>query len=188
MQMAPSELPAVHQLEVNSCSVSPESAFHVVVKNTFIDIVDKPPRSSHRSRSEPPRSTCSDLDKRPRCQTAFEDVAVPLAEQECPEFNCLPEVILAPATPKVEPSEVSPCKPQPEHSIQEDSIEPATDVKTFGGEESVAFSSLVFPEFEVRNTFIEVRQGLPKAEALRPVRSDPDLLALEREAIHQAQN
>jgi hypothetical protein len=202
MQTAPAELLAAHQFEENSFSVSPEpaeSTFHVVVKNTFIDIVETSPRSIHRSRSEPPRSfMSSDRENRPRCQTAVEDVAVSFAEKQ----RGLPEVALA--MEMVEPSEVSLCTqenavplspvevPQPQHFIQEDSIEdgrnPVTVVKTFRGEESVAFSCLTFPAFEVRNTFIEVCEGLPKTEALRPVRSDADLLALEREALHQAQN
>lgn len=210
MQMTHVELPAVHQLEENAFSVSPEPAFHVVVKNTFIDIVETSPRSIHRSRSEPPRFMSRDLETRPRYQTAVEDVAVPFAEQQRAEFNFLPEATLAPATEIVEPCDVSPCTQecplllnsalrlapvevhQPQHFIQEDGIEdginPATVVKTSRGEDSVAFSSMAFPAFEVRNTFIEVCQGLPKMEALRPVRSDSDLLALEREAIHQAQN
>lgn len=191
MQMTHAELPAAHQFEENSFSVSPEPAFHVVVKNTFIDIVEASPSSIHRSRSEPPRFVSRDLETRPRYQTAVEDV-------------------VAPATEIVEPSEVSPCTqecpmllssalrlapvevPQPQHFIQEDRIEdainPATVVKTSSGEDGVAFSSMAFPAFEVRNTFIEVCRGSPKVEALRPVRSDSDLLAREREAIHQAQN
>merc|ERR1719326_2482479 len=85
MQMTPAELPAAHQLEENSVSVSSEPAFHVVVKNTFIDIVETSPRSIHRSRSEPPRFMSRDLEKRSRCQTAIEDVAVSFAEQHVPE-------------------------------------------------------------------------------------------------------
>jgi hypothetical protein len=202
MQTAPAELPAAHPFEENSFSVSPESAepaFHVVVKNTFIDIVETSPRAIHRSRSEPPRSfMSSDREKRPRCQTAVEDVAVSYAEKQ----RGLPEAALAMEIE--EPSEVSPCTqecavpsssvevPQPQHFTREDSIEdgrnPVTVVKTSRGKESAAFSSMTFPAFEVRNTFIEVCEGLPKADALRPVKSDADLLALERESLHQAQN
>lgn len=183
MQMTPSELPAARQVEENS--VSSEPAFHVVVKNTFIDIVETSPRSIHRSRSEPPRFMSKDLETRPRCQTAVEDLAVVLsAEQQ--EFSCPPEATLAPA------SQTDVEVPPPPRVIQENSLEdcsnPATVVKTSRGHEITAFSSMTFPTFEVRNTFIEVCQGLPKAEALRPVRSAEDLLALEREAAHQAQN
>jgi len=201
MQMASAELPAAHQLEENSLSVSSEPKFHVVVKSTFIDIVETSPRSIHRSRSEPPRFMSRDLEKRSRCQTAVEDVAVSLAEQHCPESTCLPEATFAPAVETVEPSEVSPgsqespvhlSSTQPQHVSQEDTLEdcinPAMVVKTSSEEESVVFSSMAFPAFEVRNTFIELCQGLPKAKALRPVRSAEDLLAWERQATHQAQN
>jgi len=199
MQVAPAELPAANQFEENSLSVSPEPAFHVVVKNTFIDIVETSPRSGacaiHRRHSEPPRRfMSSDREQGPRCQTAVEES---FAEKQRTEFNCLPEATLA---MEMEPSEVSPCTQespvplslvemlQPQHVVQEDSIEdggnPTTVVKTPRGEESVAFSSVAVPSFEVRNTFIEVCEGLPKAEGLRHVRSDADLLALERETIH----
>ena len=195
MQMQLIEPPA-HQLEEKSLSVSPEPAFQVVVKNTFIDIVETSPRSIHRSRSEPPRFTTRDIEKRPRCSTTAEDLAVSFTEQQGSELGAT----------ETEPSEVSPCTqdspkslgsappvalevsvvevPQPRHVIQEDIIEdPLTEVKTSRGEET-AFSSMVVPAFEVRNTFIEVCQGSPKLQSLRPVRSDADLLALEREAIH----
>jgi hypothetical protein len=195
MQMTSAELPAAHQLEENSLSVSSEPEFHVVVKNTFIDIVETSPRSIHRSRSEPPRFVSRDVEKRSRCQTAVEDVAVSFAEQH------VPEAAFAPAMETVEPSEIphssQECSvresstlrlalvevPQPWHVSQEDSLEdrtnPTTVVKTSRGEETSAFSSIAFPAFEVRNTFIEVCEDSPKVEALRPVRSAQDLLAWE---------
>jgi len=203
MQMQPAQPPA-HQLEENSLSISPEPAFQVVVKNTFIDVVEASPRSIHRSRSEPPRFMNRDVEKRPRCQTAAEDVAVSFAEQQGQESNCLPEASLASAT-EMEPSEVSHCTQeisislssalrlasvevsQLQHFTQEDMIEDgvnsAMETKTCRRGESVAFSDMAVPTFEVRNTFIEVCESSPKAQSLRPVRSDADLLALEREAI-----
>jgi hypothetical protein len=199
MQMQFAEPPA-HQLEENSLSVSPEPAFQVVVKNTFIDVVETSPRSIQRSRSEPPRFMNRDVEKRPRCSTTAEDVAVSFAEQQGPETDCHPEAPLASAA-EMEPSEVSHCNTessislssalrlaprevsQLQHTI-EDGVSPAMAMKTFRGEESVAFSGMAVPAFEVRNTFIEVCQSSPKAQSLRPVKSDADLLALEREAIH----
>lgn len=68
---------------------------------------------------------------------------------------------------------------KPQHFIQEDMIKDCVNTSM-----EVAFSDVVVPAFEVRNTFIEVCQDSSKLEALRPVRSDPDLLALEREAIN----
>jgi len=183
MQMQHAE-PLACRLEENSLSVAPEPAFRVVVKNTFIDIVETSPKSIHRSRSEPPRFMNRDLEKRPRCSTTAEDMTESFAEQQGPELVCLPDATLETAT-KMESSEVSPCTSQPQHFIQDHIIEDSsTEVKTFRGEESFAFSDMAVPAFEVRNTFIEVCQGLPKLQSLRSVRSDADLLALEREAIH----
>jgi hypothetical protein len=199
MQMQLAEPPA-HQIEENSLSVSPEPAFQVVVKNTFIDIVETSPRSIQRSRSEPPRFMNRDVEKRPRCQTAAEDVSVSFAEQPGPQLKSLPEATLASAA-VMEPSEVSHCNTGSSTSLSsvlrltpaevsqlqhksEGGVKPAMEMKSFRGEEGVAFPGMAVPAFEVRNTFIEVCQSSPKAQTLRPVRSDADLLALEREAIH----
>merc|ERR1712070_836155 len=207
MQMTPSELPAAHQLEEKSLSVSPEPALQVVVKNTFIDIVETSPKSVHRSRSEPPRFMSREVEKRPRCQSAFQDAGVAFSEEEQSEADCLSEVTLAQATEMMEvsaiPSEECPTlpslgfvpveQPEPLQCIQESSTDGTNSVtaaKASTGEDRISLSSVALPVYEVRNTFIELCQSSPKTGTLRSVRSAEgrlDQLACEGEAIHQAE-
>jgi len=91
MQMVQSEPLAPQQAE-DKCPSEP--AFQVVVKNTFIDIVETSPRSASRSQSEPPRE---------RFFSAVGDMAE-LEEQQCPVTDSVPETTTTPAAPMAEPS------------------------------------------------------------------------------------
>lgn len=99
MQMAHSEPPPAN--DDGSLSLPLEPAFQVVVKNTFIDIVETP-KAASRSRSEPPRAM-SKVEKKHRCLSADGDVAE-LSGEQWPVSDGLSETTTAPAMKVAEPS------------------------------------------------------------------------------------
>lgn len=105
MQMTHSELPAAPQFDNSSLSIPSEPEFHVVVKNTFIDVVETSPRSPSRSQSEPPRFMSKDVETRHRCLSSIGDVAEIFGEQQqFPVSDSSPEIATAPATQVAESS------------------------------------------------------------------------------------
>lgn len=106
MQTASSEVSAVDHAETNSLSDPLEPAFQVVVKNTFIDVVETSPKSSSRSRSEPPQFMSREVETRPRSRSAIEDVS------ESPVDTQLQTVHLAEAIPTAAAVMAEPLKAQ----------------------------------------------------------------------------
>lgn len=130
MQTASSEVPAVDQAETNSLSDPLEPAFQVVVKNTFIDVVETSPKSSSRSRSEPPQFMNREVERRPRSRSAIEDVSESPVDQQLQSVS-LAEAIPTPAAVMAEPLKVQLATPRcaglpmrgAQQSDQEGSIE-----------------------------------------------------------------
>jgi len=92
MQMILSEPPPARQFDNGSLSLPSEPAFQVVVKNTFIDVVERSPRSASRSQSEPPRFMKKDLERKPRCLSEIGEVADLFGEQQSPISDSVTEI------------------------------------------------------------------------------------------------
>jgi len=183
MQTASSELSAVNQAEKKSLSDPLEPVFHVVVKNTFIDVVEISPKSSSRSRSEPPQFMSREMEKRPRSQSAIEDVSESIAEQQLPESVHLPETTPAPTSVIVEPLEVQLATPRlaappmmdgvegpkAQQSVREGCVERSvedsklhtTAANSSAEVESESSTSPTLPVLKVRNSVMTVCQSSP---------------------------
>jgi len=111
MQTASSEVSAVDHAETNSLSDPLEPAFQVVVKNTFIDVVETSPKSSSRSRSEPPQFMSREVERRPRSLSAIEDMSESSVDTQLQSVH-LAEAIPTPAVVMAEPLRVQLATPR----------------------------------------------------------------------------